>query len=74
MVIAMINHNTADQYYNDFEFEIKQEKTSLLLPTINWSKLGIFSVLETVTWSEVVEVFSGFALIYLMIILAGIYS
>jgi len=66
----MINHNTTDYYY----IEIEQEKTSPLLPTINWSKLGIFSVLETTTWSEVIEGLSGLALIYLMILLATIYS
>ena len=61
-----------DQYYNDFEIE--QEKTSQSLPTINWSKLGMFSVLETTTWSEVAEGLLGLALIFLMMILAGIYS
>lgn len=65
--------NTADQYYNDFVIE--QEKTSQPLVVVNWSKFGeVFSLLETVTWSDVIEVSAGFASIYLMILLARIFA
>lgn len=68
----MAQQSTADQYYSDYVIE--HEKTSQPLVVEDWSDGEIFSLLKTVTWSEIIEILAGISIIYLMFVLAGIYS